>query len=118
MSCRLKFRLTLILCALSVASTVAAQQNLLASRGPRFLLAAWMPGRELDASAAPVLHRRVSLNLTGVTLGAALREVTRQAELEISYSPRVVPLDRRVSLMAQGITVAAALTEILLDVPV
>ena len=118
MSCRLKSRLTLILCALSVASTVAAQQNLLASRGPRFLLAAWMPGRELDASAAPVLHRRVSLNLTGVTLGAALREVTRQAELEISYSPRVVPLDRRVSLMAQGITVAAALTEILLDVPV
>jgi outer membrane receptor protein involved in Fe transport len=110
--------LVLALSLLTAASTAVGQQSQLASRGPRFLLAGWVPGREVDASAAPVLHRRVSLDLTGVTVGEALKEVTRQAALEISYSPRVVPLDRPVSLHAQDITVAAALTEILIDVPV
>jgi outer membrane receptor protein involved in Fe transport len=110
--------LVLALSLLTAASTAVGQQSQLAPRGPRFLLAGWVPGREVDASAAPVLRRRVSLDLTGVTIGEALKEVTRQAALEISYSPRVVPLDRPVSLHAQDITVAAALTEILLDVPV
>jgi iron complex outermembrane receptor protein len=110
--------LVLALSILTTASTAVGQQRQLASRGPRFLLAGWVPGREVDASSAPVLRRRVSLDLTGVTIGEALKELTRQAALEISYSPRMVPLDRPVSLHAQGITVAAALTEILLDVPV
>ena len=110
--------LVLALCFLTAASSAAGQESQLASRGPRFLLSAWVPGREVDASAAPVLRRRVSLDLTGVTVGEALKEVTRQADLEISYSPRVVPLDRPISVHAQGITVAGALTEILLDVPV
>jgi outer membrane receptor protein involved in Fe transport len=110
--------LVVTLLTLSAASTVVGQQSQLASRGPRFLLAAWVPGREVDASSAPVLRRRVSLDVTGVTVGEALKEVTRQAALEISYSPRVVPLDHVVSLHAHDITLAAALTEILLDVPV
>ena len=110
--------LVLALSILAAPSTAVGQESRLASRGPRFLLAAWVPGREVDASSAPVLRRRVSLDLTGVTIGEALKEVTRQAALEISYSPRVVPLDRPVSLHAQDITVAAALTEILFDVAV
>jgi outer membrane receptor protein involved in Fe transport len=110
--------LVLALCLLTAASAAFGQQSQLASRRPRFLLAGWEPGREVDASAAPVLRRRVSLDLTGVTIGEALKEVTRQAALEISYSPRVVPLNRPVSLHAQDIAVAAALTEILLDVAV
>src|SRR5689334_3296773 len=104
--------------ALTVPAAGVAQESRLASRGPRFFQAAWTGGSETDASAAPVLHRRVSLNLTSATLETALREVIRGADLEMSYSPRVVPLGRLVSIHAQGITVAAALTEILLDVPV
>lgn len=110
--------LVLALSTLAAIPHAVGQQAQVASRGPRFLLAAWAPGRELDASGAAVLRRRVSLDLSGGTIGQALKEITRQADLEISYSPRVVPLDRPVSLHARGITVAAALTEILLDVPV
>jgi hypothetical protein len=91
-------------------SGAAGQEAQLASRGPRFLLAGWLPGLEQDASGAPVLHRRVSLDLSSVTLDEALKEITRQGGLEISYSPRLVPLDRSVSLHAREITVAAALT--------
>lgn len=110
--------LVLMLSMLVAGSDAAGQQSHVSSRGPRFFLAGWSAGHELDGSAAPVLRRRVSLDLTDATIGEALKEVTRQADLEISYSPRVVPLNRPVSLHAQGITVAAALTEILLDVPV
>ena len=94
------------------------QQVEIASRGPRFLRATWGAGLELDASGSEVLRRRVSLDLSGVTLDRALKEITRQANLEISYSPRVVAVDRQVTLKARDITVAAALTEILLDVAV
>jgi outer membrane receptor protein involved in Fe transport len=120
MSCRLAPSWALLagFFILTLASNPVAQQSQLASRGPRFLLAAWVPGREVDASAAPVLQRRVSLNLTSVTIDQALKELTKQAALEIWYSARVVPVDRSVSLHGQGITVAAALREILLDVPV
>jgi outer membrane receptor protein involved in Fe transport len=108
---------TLMLGLSSFMTTLGAQaqSGQVSARGPRFLLAAWTPGRELDASSAPVLRRRVSLDLHAVTVDQALKELTRQAALEISYSPRVVTLDRRVSLRAEGITVAAALTELLLD---
>ena len=110
--------LVLMLSMLVPESNAVGQQNNPPSRGPRFLLAAWSTGGELDASAAPVLRRRVSLEFSAGTIGEALRQITQQADLEISYSPRVVPLNRLVSIQARGITVAAALTEILLDVPV
>jgi outer membrane receptor protein involved in Fe transport len=120
MSCRLAppWLLVLMLSMFAVSSDADGQQAHVSSRGPRFLLADWSAGRELDASAAPVLRQRVSLDLSEGTIGEALKEITRQADLEIFYSPRVVPLDRLVSLEARDITVAAALTEILLDVPV
>jgi outer membrane receptor protein involved in Fe transport len=97
---------------------VMGQQAQVAARGPRFVMAGWASGTEQDASGVPVLRRRVSLDLSGVTVDQALKELTRQAELEISYSARVVAVDRLVSLHAREITVAAALTEILLDAPV
>jgi iron complex outermembrane receptor protein len=102
----------------AVAAVGFGQEGRAAARGPRFLAAAWPSPTATDATDAPVLRRRVSLNLSGVKLGVALKELTRQADLEISYSQRIVPLNRTVSLHARGITVAAALTEILLDVPV
>lgn len=100
---------------LSLVPAAVGQDTHAISRGPRFLLASWSTGVERDASSAPVLRRRVSLELVGATIGQALREITRQADLEISYSPRVVPIDRPVSLRARDITVAAVLTEILGD---
>jgi outer membrane receptor protein involved in Fe transport len=110
--------LMLAFSALVAASSAFGQQMLSTSRGPRFVLAAVSPGRQSDASREPVLRRRVSLDLRNVTVGEALKQLTRQAALEISYSPWMVPLDSTVSLHAEGITVAAALTEILLDLAV
>jgi outer membrane receptor protein involved in Fe transport len=106
--------------ALSLMAVPGAvgQQAQFASRGPRFLLASWPTAIELDASSAPVLRKRVSLDLIGSTIGQALKEITRQADLEISYSPGLIPIDQPVTVRAQDITVAAALTEVLEDVPV
>lgn len=89
----------------------------LASRGPRFF-AAWKPSEAVDVSNAVVLRRRVSLDLTNVTADEALKEITRQADLEISYSNALLPNGRSVSVYAREITVAAALTEVLLDAEV
>jgi outer membrane receptor protein involved in Fe transport len=111
-------RLMLVLSVLTPVAQAAGQSQSAPQRGPRFISAAWSPGRELTVSDASVLRRRVSLDPTTGTIGEALKEIIRQAELEISYSPRLVPLERPVSLYVQGITVAAALTEILMDVPV
>lgn len=110
--------LMLALCILAGAQSAAGQESQGSPGGVRFLLAAWSPPREVDATTAPVLMRRVSLDLTGATLREALREITRQADLEIVYSLRVVPLDNPVSLHARDLTVAAALTEILAGVSV
>ncbi len=114
MSPRLKVARALVLIGLVLAAVPnAVCQQSPPVDGPRFLLAAWTPGGASDASAAPVLQRRVTLNLRDVTIDEALKEITRQVDLEISYSLRVVSLDRRVSLHAQNITIAAALAEIL-----
>ena len=96
----------------------AQGQTQVAARGPRFVMVGSKGAGEADASNAPVLRRRVSLDLNGVTVDYALKELSRQAGLELSYSPRLVALDQPVSLKARDITVAAALTEILLDVAV
>jgi hypothetical protein len=106
----------LVLAISSGAASDASSQALeLASRGPRFI-AAWKPtGEAVDVSNAVMLRRRVSLDLTNVTADEALKEITRQADLEISYSKVMLPNSRSVSLSAREITVAAALTEILLD---
>ena len=120
MSCRLaaSWPLVLMLSMLAAESNAVGQEIRASSRGPRFLLAAWSGELERDASGAAVLRRRVSLALADVTIGHALKEITSQADLEISYSSLTVPLDRPVSLNAEDITVAAALTEILLDTAV
>lgn len=113
MSCRLAL---LLACTTLLAARPAIGQER-SPGGLRFLLAAWSAGPQVDASGAPVLQRRVSLDLSGGTVRRALNEIIRQADLEITYSPRVVPLDRPVSLHARDVTVAAALSEILAGVP-
>lgn len=97
------------------ASVAWPQAHELALRGPRFV-AAWKPSEEaVDVSNTVVLRRRVSLDLTNVTADEALKEITRQADLEISYTNALLPSSKSVSLHAREITVAAALTEVLLD---
>lgn len=109
--------LSLFVLALSGAAASVAwpQAQELALRRPRFV-AAWKPSDEaVDVSNAVVLRRRVSLDLTNVTADEALKEITRQADLEISYSSALLPRDKWISVHAREITVAAALTEVLLD---
>src|SRR5260370_24774708 len=97
-----------------VTARAAGQEMQLPSR-PRFLAALPHAAKRLDATNAPVLRRRVSIDVDGATLGVVLKEIARQADLELLYSDAVVPVDRSLELHAQGITVAAALTELLLD---
>jgi outer membrane receptor protein involved in Fe transport len=87
----------------------------LASRGPRFLSAKTVEGKRVDASGAAVLRQRVSLALSGASVETALREITKQADLELIFTRAVLPTDRTVTLHATDITVAGALTEVLLD---
>ncbi len=114
---RYAWSMPLLVLALSAgtASKASSQALELASRGPRFIAAWTAPGKVLDASNAAVLRRRVSLDLTNVTADEALRVITQQADLEISYSRSMLPGSKSVSLHAREITVAAALTEVLLD---
>jgi TonB-linked SusC/RagA family outer membrane protein len=95
------------------AEVAAAQDVALAK--PRFI-ATWVaPGEPADATNAAVLQRRVSLELSEVPLGVALRSIASQARLDLSYDKSVLPAGRRVSLHAREITVVGALTEVLLN---
>ena len=101
-----------------VTSAAAPQGMELGSRGPRFTASWAKSGEALDVSSSAVLRRRVSLDLTNVTADEALKEITRQADLEISYRSMMLPSKRSVSVHAREITVAAALTEVLLEAEV
>ncbi len=104
------------------ASVPAQAQQLprqiqLADQGPRFLLASGSTADTLfteDVSSAPVLQRRVTLEMDRVPLGAALAAVGKQAHLRFVVTKEVVPVDRPVTVSATKITVASALHELLL----
>jgi outer membrane receptor protein involved in Fe transport len=99
----------------STVSRTAAQQPVqvaFADPQPHFV-AAWAPKKERAAEHAAVLVRRVSLELTNVSLDAALKALTNRAGLRITYSPAVLPADRRVTISARDVAVVAALTEML-----
>ena len=92
---------------LAIAAQASGQEMQLASR-PRFLAVLPHSDRRVDASNAVILRRRVSIDLDGATVGTLLKEIARQADLELVYSEAIVPVSRPVTLHAQGITVAAA----------
>jgi TonB-linked SusC/RagA family outer membrane protein len=104
-----------------VAAPAAAQtdDSGYAERGPRFLLASTTtkPVR-VDAGRTPVLRQRISLDLRGVPLGEALRDVSSKAGVRLAFSDAVLPAGRTVDFRADNITVAAALTELLIDAEV
>ena len=89
-------------------------------RGPRFLLAsaaAPVPVR-VDVIKTPVLRQSISLDLNGVALGDALREISAKAGMQLAFSNTMLPAERTVTFRADHITVAAALTEVLVDAQV
>jgi TonB-linked SusC/RagA family outer membrane protein len=105
----------LVLTPFGFVSRASAQSLQSADGGPRFLS---VPTRVLpsrDFSTAPVLQRRVTLELDHVTLESALAEVGRQAHLKLAFSADVIAVDYVVSVHAEQITVAAALTELLIQ---
>ncbi len=102
--------------ALSIGLAAEARgQADLASHRPRFLAANSVAGERGDASNAAVLRRRVTLALTAAMVEDALKEIARQANLELMFTKAVLPPDRPVTLHASDITVGAALTQVLWD---
>jgi TonB-linked SusC/RagA family outer membrane protein len=84
-------------------------------RGPRFLLASARAPKPVDVRKTAVLRQRISLDLQGVPLADALRDVSRKAGVRLAFSDAVIPSQRNVEFRADNITVAAALTELLID---
>jgi TonB-linked SusC/RagA family outer membrane protein len=112
----------MVLAVLMVAVNrpVAAQQvdSGYVERGPRFLLASATTPKRVDVRRTPVLRQRISLDLRGVPLSEALREVSRKAGVRLAFSDAVLPAERTVEFRADNITLAAALTELLIDTEV
>lgn len=79
---------------------------------PHFV-AAWAPKKPREAERSAVLVQRVSLELADVPLNLALKTLTQRAELNITYSPAVLPVGKRVTFNAGDIAVVTALTEML-----
>jgi TonB-linked SusC/RagA family outer membrane protein len=99
--------LAIVGCALTATARLAAQDTTATPPPSAPQLPADAPAQ--GPEAAGPLARKVSLELRNVRLGDALKEIDRQAQLGLAYSPRVVPLDRRVTIKASDITAGEAL---------
>src|SRR3954468_20395437 len=107
---------TLLSVGLVLSSDVALAQGRmeLARGGPQpHFVAAWAPEKEREAERSAVLAGRVSLELSDVSLDDALKALTNQAGLQITYSEAVLPRGKRVTIKAGDIAVITALTEML-----
>ena len=65
-----------------------------------------------DSTRRP-LDRRVSLDLKEVRLEDALEQINRQADLGLTYTARLVPLDKRVTIHGDSLSARAALQRVL-----
>ena len=104
--------------ALVAVRPAFAQDDGYVERGPRFLLASAKQPVRVDTRKTPVLRQRISLDLQGVPLGEALRDVSQKSGVRLAFSDAVLPSGRTVDFRADNITVAAALTELLIDAEV
>lgn len=105
-----------LLAALSLSPPAAMGQRppelAFADPQPHFV-AAWAPKKAREAERSAVLVRRVSLELADAPLDLALKALTAEAGLNITYSPAVLPAGKRVTIRAGDIAVVTALTEML-----
>lgn len=114
MSKRLFFALVMATGVLVPVAAVGQRPVQLAMAGPQpHFVAAWAPKKEREAERSAVLARRVSLELADVSLDAALKALTNQAGLRITYSRAVLPAGKRVTMSANDVAVVTALTEML-----
>ncbi|HWC73057.1 MAG TPA: TonB-dependent receptor [Gemmatimonadales bacterium] len=102
---------------LSVMLTVPAAIH---AQGPSMSFNAYAmrftPTPVSDVETLPLLLRQpLSLRLDHVTVERALREITRRAAIDLSYSRSVVPVDRVVSVDVADQPVAEALRQVLQD---
>jgi len=92
--------------ALVAARPAAAQDDGgYVERGPRFLLASAKEPVRVDTRKTPVLRQRISLDLQGVSLSEALRDVSQKSGVRLAFSDAVLPPDRTVEFSADNITV-------------
>ena len=112
----IRIALGLLVAALSLSppAAVAQRPSELAFSDPQpHFVAAWAPKKPREAERSAVLVQRVSLELADVPLDIALKTLTREAGLNITYSPAVLPAGKRVTIKAGDIAVVTALTEML-----
>ena len=100
---------------ISLGATGVIAQAPPSGEAPRFFLkgAPRDPPTAIDADSVPALRRRITLELSDVSLEDALRALARLSSLSLVYSADVVPLDRHVSLPSTDISVSAALVALL-----
>jgi iron complex outermembrane receptor protein len=108
------FLVLLLTVGVLMPGTAAGQTVELAVAGPQpHFVAAWAPKKEREAERSAALAGRVSLELRNVSLDGALKALTNEAGLRITYSRAVLPAGKRVTISANDIAVVTALTEIL-----
>ncbi|MFH5834319.1 TonB-dependent receptor [Halalkalibaculum sp. DA384] len=66
-----------------------------------------------EIQASSLLNKIISLDLKGVTLEQALKKVSSEAELKLSYSTQLVPVQEEINLQVNQVTVNHALWKIL-----
>jgi TonB-linked SusC/RagA family outer membrane protein len=101
--------LAVVGCVFAIAAPLAAQATPGAPPPPPPPAQGESPAPE---EPSPLL-RKVSLDLHGVPLGDALKEINRQARLGLAYSQQLVPVDRPVTIRADSITAGEALRRVL-----
>src|SRR5687767_3647744 len=63
--------------------------------------------------AASSLDRKVTLELRGVSILAALSEVTRQTGVQFGYARDIIPIGKRINLSARQVSVREVMTKLL-----
>ena len=102
--------------ALAVSATTDVPTSLESSAAANFTLSVTPRSVTVvvpPSVVAPGLDRRVSINVANATLGDVLAELDRQAGLDLSYSPRLVPVDRRVTLNMKQVPARTVLERVL-----
>lgn len=69
----------------------------------------------VDVRTVACLRRKVTLDLRGMLIDAALLEIARLGGFELVYSPDLLPKGGTTRLRADELSVASALSEVLLD---
>jgi len=107
--------LCILLVVVSTARPAPAQtgQHELHSTGPSTSQPAALRSLRAQGDSASLLLRPVSVNLEQTTLEQAMREIARQAGLELTYSQELVPAAKRVRLRADRIPAARAFAHVL-----